>query len=230
MVGETMSDWEIAIRNAGRVNSANAIHTDKIEDAERLRKSGLPQYRGLQLPYNKFMRDNRGLSDFLEFCKGGVVIRALPQTKDLPRRYKIGVNGFEECLAFLKENVVQGESYIVYLTEWEPQSKSGIVISNAGGLRAEIGNCGLDELSHGRDPTLSCTINLTKIGHLEDKIVWQRRGEPEDRIFLERILKTLELTRDRFNPHYRRGYFELVLTENGKIRFVDYKVNSNYLK
>ena len=218
------------MKSKGLESLAAAFHSEKVEDAKRLEKSGLPVFRGYRLPYPEFKKENSELIDFLRSCKKGVVIRALPQTPKLPRRYKIGVKGFEPCLGFLKQNVVQGNTYIVYLTEWEPQDKSAIIISGQRELRAEVGNCSLDELSHGRICTLSGIIDFTRIGHVEDKTIWQRKGDLRDRKFLNQALRFLELTRDSFNPLYRRGYFELISTESGKVKFVDYKINPMYIK
>jgi hypothetical protein len=228
-MAKTMSDWIIAMQTKGLESLAKSIHTNKIEDAKRLENSGLPVFKGMRLPYREFHKQNQDLIKFLKSCEG-VVIRALPINPKLPRRYKIGVRSFEECEEFLRHHVKKGQEYEVYITEWEAQERSAIIISNPKEVRLEVGRCNLDELSHEENCSLSCRIDLTRIGHLENKTEWGKKGDKKDRKTMQKALRDLELTRDTFNPLFRRGYFELVLTQSGKIKFVDYKINPMYLK
>lgn len=229
-MGETMSDWIISMKARGLQDLANGFHSEKVEDLKRLEESGLPVFSGLSVAYFNFKRENAELMIFLKSCVEGIVIRALPNTPQHPRRYKIGVKGFEECEKFLRENVVSGAEYNVYMSEWEPQDRSAIIISSPEKVLLEVGSCGLDELSHGGDTTLSFKIDLTKIGHLENKATWTKQGDSRDREVAKQALKEITLNPDSFNPLYLRGYFEIVATTRGKVKFVDYKINQLYLK
>lgn len=228
--GQTMSDWIISMKEKGLRDFATSLHSEKIEDSKRLENSGLPVFRGLRLDYQDFNEQNHSLMNFINSCRKGVVIRALPQTPNLPRRYKIGAQGYCECEQFLRRNVVKDNNYVVYITEWEPQNRAAIIISNPKRVLVEVGKCSLDDLSHGGNFTLSCNIDLTSVGHLENKIIWTKRGDHKDQKVMKKALRTLELTRDSFNPYFKRGYFELVSTISGHVKFVDYKVNEMYLK
>jgi len=228
-MGETMSDWTISMREKGLKDLAKSFHTEKKEDAKRLENSGLPGFEGIRIPYCKFKRNNRKLMNFLEEYKS-FTIRALPEDSNLPRRYEKRVRNFKGCAKFLKKNVKKGQDYKVYITKQEPQERSAIIISNDQEVRVEVGICDLDKLSHGGNYTLSCRIDLTKTGHLENKIECSKEGDKKDKETMKRALRFLELTRDSFNPLFIKGYFELILTRSGKIKFVDYKINQMYLK
>ncbi len=190
----------------------------------------MPIFLGLSISYPEFNNQNKTLIDFLRVCDKGIVIRALPNTPKYPRRYKIGVRGFEECVRFLEESIAPGIEYTIYMTEWEPQDRSAIIISSPERVLLEVGSCGLDELSHGGETNLRLGVNFTKIGHLEDKTSWLKQGDPRDRQVASQALKEITLNPDSFNPLYMRGYFEIVGTTSGKVRFIDYKVNEMYLR
>jgi len=229
-MGKTISDWLIVAEQ--EQIDIDGFHTVKLEDYQRLKNSGLPVFNDFQLPYSQFNRNNVELTNFLSIYKG-FVIRLLPNTKKIPRKYKIGVKSFEECKNFLEKSA-EGEDkwiYIVLLTEYELSKGSGIIISNPREVRVEIGDFGIDELSHGKDPLISCLIDLTGIGHITDKMQWgKNKWTLENEREVLRSLRHIELTRDIFNPLYMRGYFEFVISEDKRIRFLDYKTNENYLR
>ena len=229
MAWGTISDWIKEGRGKGLEKAVDKFHTEKLEDSRRLENSGLPVYEGMVLHYLDFHSANKDLMDFLN-KHYGFVVRAIP-LPSWPRRYKIGVRNFKECIDFL-QGVVGGNGglYSVYITGWEQQIKSGIIFSNPRKVIAEVGECGLDELSHGHNPVASCIIDLTGVGHITDKATWLKEGGFKDQEFLWKALKHIELSRDSFNPHYRKGYFEFAQTKSGRILFVDYKINSMYLK
>ncbi|MFZ5955469.1 MAG: hypothetical protein ACOYT4_03510 [Nanoarchaeota archaeon] len=223
----TISDWIISGDKQG-FSSINDYHTNKFEDYLRLKKSGLPTFEDYITPIEEFKDANVNLKRFLDSHKT-FTVRAIPNTKELPRRYKIGVKNFEECISFLEKNIEGNRNnYTVFLTEYERNKYSGIIISNSQKVLIEIGQGNLDELSHGKDPLITCRINLDAIGHMQNKIEWIRYNEQNKDLIL-RSLKYLELNHDHFNPLYRRGYFEFIITEGDKIKFLDFKTNENYL-
>ena len=147
MNGGTISDWVVSMQEVGLEVLATSFHSEKIENAKRLESSGLPIAKSFRLSYYNFSKENLELRKFLNACNQ-VVIRALPRDKKHPRKYKIGVQGFEECFRFLQESMNPGVDYDVYLTEFEPQDRSGIIISTSQRILIDIGTCSLDELSH----------------------------------------------------------------------------------
>ncbi|MFC1682052.1 hypothetical protein ACFL0X_00355 [Nanoarchaeota archaeon] len=225
----TISDWVIEMENKGLGSLAKAFHSEKVEDQKRLRKSGLPVYADFQTTYAEFNSDNIELTQFLRrYSK--VVIRALPNTRKFPRRYKIGVAGFENCKEFLEREVLPENAglYRVLLSEWQPDKRSGIIISRLDSVIAEVSDAGLDAFSHGAEPTAGCLIDFWKVGHRENKTTW--RGKENERSLILRALDAIELSRDSFNPYYRRGYFEFLETQKGELKFLDYKINKAYLR
>jgi len=228
----TISDWIIEMEKAGLNKLARAFHSKKLKDYERLKKTGLPTFDDFIVPFRQFQKENKNLEEFLSKYKG-FVIRAIPNTKELPRRYKIGIHTFEDCQKFLDQNVQKEnqDKYSVFLTEHEPTNKSGIIISKRDKLFFEIGECGLDELSHGRDPSISCIIDFTKIGHISDKTQWKIKKNKQNEKLMYNVLRYIEISRDNFNPLFIKGYFEFVKTKKtNRIKFVDYKINKSYLK
>lgn len=235
----TISDWVIALEKQGLEQLAKGLHSDKKEDDKRLVKLGIPVFDRLeQIPYKEFTEENKRVTAFLEKYDR-FVVRAIPikGKSDLPRRPKIGVYTFEECQAFLDELfsqdpklIGQEENYNVSLVENEPTIGSGIIISNPPKeVLIEVSSDGLDVLSHGEvDPPLSCRIDLKGLGHITDKLHWERKN-PRLVDTMWKALRCIELSRDNFNPHFKKGYFEFLVTEKERIVFWDYKANEAYL-
>ena len=137
-------------KKAGLKNLAKKLHSEKLTDYKRLKESGLPIFYDFEVPYINFNDKNIELllflSKFPEF-----VIRAIPKTKDLPRRYKIGVKTFGDCVSFLDSVVDQNnkEIYSVLITDYEPSKFGGVIISRKDDLIIEIGeNFNIYYLSH----------------------------------------------------------------------------------
>ncbi len=231
-MGGTISDWIIELKEYNS-ELADDFHTIKLEDNERLKQSGLPIFNDLRLPYSSFIKDNKKLMSFL-FRYDAFCIRALPRTSDLPRKYdKDNICTFEDCLDFLlNKGVKKGREndYDVLISGYEISLKSGIILSRDRYVNVEIGDCECDELSHGHDPCLSAIIDFRGIGHITDKTKWKIDGDYMSKQFMFNALRYIELSRDSFNPLYKKGYFEFVLTTSNKIKFLDYKINEAYLK
>lgn len=237
-MGETISDWIIAGKNKGLEGAVKDFHTEKLEDDRRLIESGLPVFDRFETPYSDFFKQNKALMKFLSRYNS-FIIRALPVKgkNDLPRRPKIGLHSFEECKKFLlklfsedKAMVGNEKFYNVSLVEHAKNRGSGIIVSNPRKVLVDLGKCNLEQLSHGYNPTLSCNIDLTGVGHITDKIKWLIEGNPRDKEIMWKALRYIELSRDTFNPYYMRGYFEFIILEKDRIVFWDYKINPMYLK
>lgn len=234
----TISDWIKEGNKRGIEKSVKEFHTEKSEDDKRLIRSGLPCFDRFEVPYSHFSEQNKTLMKFLSKYSE-FVIRALPIPKEsnLPRRPKIGVKSLEECLDFLQELFSTDEAligkeqlYKISLVERKPTKGAGIIFSTPKKVIAELGYCGLDELSHGHNPVASFVIDFSRVGHLENKTIWLKEGNNKDRILMWNALRYLELSRDSFNPHYMRGYFEFLVLKDNRVVFWDYKVNEMYLK
>ena len=237
MAGGTISDWIVSLRNAGFEEFAESFHTEKSGDDKRLIESGLPIFDRFQVPYPQFTEDNKEVMGFLLKYEQ-FVVRALPIEGrcDLSRRPKIGVYTFDECREFLDELFLEDkfrgneEFYNVSLVEREPAKESGIIISREGDMLIDIGECGLDKLSHGENPSASCSVDFSRIGYITNKMHWTVGGNLEDEKLVQRVLRYIELSRDSFNPHFMKGYFEFLVTDSDRIVFWDFKVNEMYLK
>ena len=231
---KTISDYVVKLRSLGLEKQAENFHTEKIKDMERLRKSGLPQFNWLKLPYSEFNIQNTELIDFLSKYNG-FVIRALPTEqgykKGFTRRSKRGFFSFEDCKDFLTSIIKTNRNYYdVGITNWEPTKCGGIIISKAENLRAEF-DIELDQLEHGETiPFISFLIDFTKLGHISDKTTHYLKQTFKNEKLSRKVLDCLTLNKDSFNPLFKRGYFEFVITKTNKIRFLDYKVNPMYLK
>jgi len=225
----SIRDWILAARERGI--DLDRLDSDKQEDARNLEKSGLPIYDSFRCLYIEFTETNKLLSEFIARYNG-FVVRALPlpHRKDLQRKPKIGLCSFRECREFLKRAVEGNEQdYSVLISEWGPQDYGGILISGDRYIFGEIGR-GLDTLSFGHEtPLASFEIDRAKVGHLENKTEWKCKEDKRAKNFLWKALYYIKKGSDNFDPYFIRGYFEFVVTETEKIRFVDFKDNERYL-
>ena len=242
----TMSDWIINMRKAGKSDLAERFHTEKFEDHERLKNSGLPVFGDLMVTYEKFKRENEALMDFLFRCYA-VVIRAIPRTHNLPRRHKIGLRSFEECEKFLRRVVEESgtKEYDILFTEWEPASYAGNIISRENDLLIELIDEGYHSLlAHGKIiPSVTGHFAHHGLNHYRSMVfnsedIKQRRLVWRTLQFLtEAVIDSRDLEESLSSQVsvpgfvFRKGYFEFVVAEkDSKIRFIDYKVNPMYLK
>jgi hypothetical protein len=233
-MGETMSDWIVSLRQAGQPAIAKRLSTNKIEDLEKLRKSGLPQFRWFDTSYQQFNGNNLGLLRFFAEHQG-VCVRALPNTeglqRDFTRKYKFGFLSFEDCLKFLRANIQEpADLWEVSLSEWEPHEYGFILQSGARFVRGEIG-LQLDDLSHGKEvPLASFEFDRAGLGYISDKTKWLTCRNLDAKCSLWRAFSYIRAPWDNFDPICLGGYFEGVITKRrGEIKFIDYKTNLAYL-
>ena len=233
----TISDWIIRMRKTPGLNTlADALHSDKRTDYQRLRESGLPTFADYTTPLGSFHSKNTHLKHFLA-AHDAFIIRALPHTSELPRRYTIGVRSLDECQAFLEETVTPGteQHYSILLTAYEPPRWSGIIVSRDEDTLIEIAEAGLDELSHGKVTPVGGHYGFHGFNHFRSMRF--NTEDPEEQAVMKLALAYIQ--RRVYSPVYadafpkidfQRGYFEFVVTEGtNRIRFLDYKVNESYL-
>jgi hypothetical protein len=239
-MGGTISDWIIEMQRRGD-KCAAALHSEKLEDYRRLKESGLPIFEDLIIPFLEFNEGNGAVSGFLA-KHDSFVVRAIPDTKELPRRYKIGVKNFEECMQFLRENVrpEDGAKYSIFLTEFEPQTMAGAIISRGDDVLIEIARGNLDVFSHGGTTPIG-EGHFGQHGFSHTRCMrYSSRNKNFNRL-LWNTLQYLRLEDDYddqdFNvrgfkspqARFMRGYFEFVVTKRSGVKFLDYKVNEAYL-
>jgi len=232
--GKTISDWIIALRKIGLEDIAQKFDSNKLEDNERLKKSGLPVFAEFIAPIREFNRDNNSLMNFLGKYND-FVVRAIPKTKDLPRRYKIGVKTFEECEEFLKENVKPENTsvYSVFLTERVESEWSGVILSGEKEIFIDIARAGLDSLSHGEVVPIGGRFAFHDFNHFRTMRYYNTDDARERETIwdsLQSITKGNDLLdSDQFpNLNLMRGYFEFVITLDKRIVFLDYKIKEGY--
>lgn len=231
----TFSDWIIKMQEAGFHDLAMEFHSEKFQDYKRLKESGLPIFDDFIVLFNQFKKENENLREFLSKYKG-FVIRAIPNTRELPRRYKIGVSDFDGCQKFLEQTILpqHKEKYSILLTEHEPTDWAGIIISRQNNVLIEVAQSGLDELSGGKvipsggyfayhdfKPFQSMKYNTENIKEME--LMWGA---------LQYLRKDLSSDLNLLpNINFIKGYFEFVKTKKtNKIKFLDFKINKSYLK
>ena len=234
----TFSDWIIGMKNVKGLEAlALSFDSDKVKDMKRLRNSGLPVFDDFSIPLAEFNLSNEHLKGFMSKYHG-FVVRAIPNTKSLPRRYKIGVHSFGECEDFLSKVVSKEDRhlYSVILTELEPTKKSGVIICRGEGeALIEISGGGLDKFSHGAlNPRAVGEMHFGRMryfryaneGHPKEIMASDNPKDMDQRALIWRAFKCLKSALIYPLP----GYFEFVVTETDKIRFVDFKTPEGYLK
>ncbi len=236
-----MYDWKIAMHKAGLREEAIAFEFDRVQDDERLEKSGLPYFRKIVIPHKDFIQEPKKLREFMSrYNEFMIRVLPVPEKKNLPRRYKMGgVYNFKDCKEFLdylfsndSELISNEKFYSISLAEHEFTDIGGNLVSNQQRViieskKSRKNKGGLAALCEGENPDLSCIIDLSIPGHLNEKTSWIPEINEKNRKISEIMLRTLsyiELIRDKFNPFYLRGYFEWLHTrKSDRIVFWDYK-------
>jgi hypothetical protein len=246
---QDMYSWRAAMLEHKLEKLGGKFYFDRLEDAARLASSGLPRWETIKVPYEEFTEGNITLQKFLS-NHNRFLLGVIPKkgTEGLTRGFSKDIWSWEDCLEFLKDperNKTEfhkfPKQYNLKVAEYEPATHGGVIVSNPKGIRAETIRehhytqrktrlRGLSGLCEGETPDLSCRMDLTRTGHITDKTSWEENAPVKEiarqrRIILQ-ALHYLELTRDSFNPHFMRGYFEFVCTDQkGEtiIKFWDYK-------
>ncbi len=239
----SMYDWNIAMQERGMKKLAKQFTINRMKDDERLKNSGLPYFKNFVTDCKNFNKQNQDLMEFISSYNEFMVrVLPLPQRKDLPRRFKRGgVYTFEHCKDFLDKLFAQDKElkgnedfYKISLSETEVNLAGGNIVSTPSKVIIECkreinGKEGLSGLCYGENPDLTGIIDLTKLGHLQDKITWIPKKSNLKPVLLK-TLSYIELTRDSFNPFFMRGYFEWLYVKSKRIVFWDYKVNKFFQK
>ncbi|MDD5253720.1 MAG: hypothetical protein PHG05_01270 [Candidatus Nanoarchaeia archaeon] len=228
---KNISDWVIAAEKE-RIDLGR-FHSDKLEDWRRLKGSGLPIYDFIIVHVEDIKAGDPLVSNFLNKYPRFVVY-AIPNTKEMPRRYKLNLKSFEECNNFLRETINPRDckKYTIILEDYGVGDKiGGVIISKNSEVLIEAAEGTLEKMSHGDIPLfLSCKIDLGKVGHIENKMEWFIGKNNLNMKFVRFIIDYIDLAKDIFNPHLMKGYFEFIITNNDELKFLDYKINEMYLK
>ena len=180
------------------------------------------------------------------------MLRIIPKegVKGLPRFFTFDIYSWENCLSFI-ELITETQSakgfsfksnynsYDFGLSEYEPASYSGVIVSNQETLRAESSReihykdgkrrrlSGLQAICEGKTPDVSCLISLEKpetswFANCPESVAQHQI------LIIKKVLSHLDLAHDSFSPLFMQGYFEWVHTKTGKIKFWDYKTNPSF--
>ena len=230
-----ISSWIIQAQKYGLSHIAESLHSTKLEDYERLKRSNLPIFADFSCHVNNFDEQNKELCFFLDKYDQ-FIVRALPNTRNLPRRHKLGVKSFNECRQFLNEVIGKDdeEKYSVLMTENEEPKWVGAIIVRDEGALIEVGKSkNLNDVVHGHiNPHLG-RFAYHGFNHYRSMRYATRNFDAREVMW--RALNFLRydfISDSDLFPEisFRKGYFEFVLTEKtNKIKFLDYKVNEGYL-
>jgi len=215
-----MSKWISALDKVDKT-LARRLKTQKLEDYERLKATGLPIFADFSCPYLEFTRQNQDLLDFLEKYQG-FIIRAIPNKKG-NRKHKIGVKTYEDCLSFLKQ-ATQSPDYTILLTEHEPTCKSGIVFLDLI-TRIEVGNMSLSSLEHGKGKPFQGRFYHPSPSEFRT-LGFNTQNKRHNKLEMQNLM--LKALNEIARSQLEKGYLEFVVTKKGKIRFLDYKINPAY--
>ena len=224
MSGKTMSDW-ISQPEAPRL--IKKLASDKLEDMDRLRKSDLPQFDYLSLPYNEFSEQNIFLTSFFhKYSQQGYsfCVRAIPTDQGLEKGYTrkpmLFIPDFDEAKDFLENIVQKGEERLwnVGISNMASQHYGGVIISSLRRTLAEIATR-LDKLTAGEETPLATYEKPST--HLRGR--WLKKADPNAEKWLKRAIKMIGS---------RQGYFEFVVSQiksRKEIKFLDFKTKPEYL-
>jgi len=225
--GLTISDWIIGLEERGHA-LASELHSVKEIDYLRLKLSGLPIYKDFSLSYLRFIEKPRDLISFLNRYEM-FVVRALPSTSNLPRRYKKGVKDYRQASEFLNSviNPRKKDLYTILITEQEPQKFAGLIALRPDSAIIEVGMSGLDNFSHGLGKRwVGCFDNegINKFRAREYKTSYKIPINEKIKEIMNKALIYIK----RSKRIHNQGYFEFIVTKDDEIKFVDYKINKAY--
>jgi len=226
MKGQTISDWIISIDELYPKLSKN-LHSEKKQDIRRLANSGLPILKGFRVSYINFLKQPKKLIKFLE-SYGQFVVRALPNTPKLPRRYRKYIRNYEQASDFLKSIIKTKDIYDIFITYQPSEKYSGMISLNPAIAVVELGRIGLDKFSHGlgtRYGGIFHNSGFNKFFLFKTYSTGKRKTS--DKLINHMRQSLMHITKaDLLTQH---GYFEFLISKENKIYFLDYKINKNYL-
>lgn len=253
MARGSLNDWRTAMINHNLKGLEEDFQFDRSQDDERIIDANLPHWDLHRETFLDFYENDSNFKDFLNKYNR-YIIRLTPKKgiKKLPRFYSLNIYSMDDCKKFLKKVTTESEKfkknqnkYNLALTEYEPATHGGVILSNPEQVIAETLRehhyqnkktrlRGLVGICENENPDLSFKLDLTKIGHIEDKIYFKSKVNQKETKrqlnIIKKTLKYLDISRDTFNPLFLRGYFEFVHTQNSGIKFWDYKINKPFLK
>jgi len=226
MKGQTISDWIISIDDLYPELSKN-LHSEKKQDVRRLANSGLPTTKGFKVSYVNFLKQPKKLIKFLE-SYNQFVVRALPNTPKLPRRYRKYIRNYEQASDFLKSVIKTKEAYDIFITYQPSEKYSGIISLNPAIAVVELGRIGLDKFSHGlgtRYGGIFHNFGFNKFSLFKTYSTGKRKTSEKLTNYMRQSL--MHITKADLPT--QQGYFEFLISKEDKIYFVDYKINKGYL-
>ncbi len=229
-MGQTISDWIIALQESGHDKQAQALQSNKLEDARRIQNAGLPALMGIKIPYTEFSLSNSEIKKFFS-RHPKTVVRALPRASDIPRRYQMNICSAREARDFLRGVIEKDQraKYDVFISEQVDARWSGIMISTTQRTIVEISRASLEKLSHGEVIPFANGVFEPEIRRM--------KYSTSDKSARTAIWNTLQYIRhdqptEGALPHiaFTPGYFEFMVRRNGRPVFADFKEAPGYLK
>lgn len=207
----TWNDWFVSAKEKG-FPLEKFLKINQPEDLKRLKESNLPSYDSLVVDAGEY-----DSAEAIRFVKKHEFVWARVVDKKSRKRFvKLGINGFEEFSEFVKSLKLAKQCMEIQIFEFRANAFGGNVLVNKDNTFIEIAFGDWFAVGRGLGPFFHGKVSQT------GKLEFKEKEVPEVIIVAARkVLSYLKKGRGE----YMEGYFEFIISTDGKVFFMDYKVS-----
>lgn len=225
---ENLSGWRAAMMENNACLEDFVKNEDRLGALKRLAESGLPTYEFHFFGFEEFFSEEKRIMEIYERYEGRVVARAMPASRRYLQRYCFIDKPLHETKISLNESIApeSRKDYTIVLNEYEPAHYCGIMLSEQDKLSIEmVREPNLENLAHGHCTPWHAEFTAAVKGALK-AMRYKNVEAPEERQNMWNAVKSISsMEYGGAFPYYepRCGYFEFVISDAGRIKFIDYK-------
>jgi len=213
----SFSEWFKAAHERN-IPLESALPIDLPRDLERLNSSGLPTYDCQIISGESYVRNKQRVKDFCE--KHNRVWTRVYNKMDRNERYsRFDLRGYKNVADFVEGLDINLKKFDIQLFEFHTNQFGGNILTNSEGTKIEIAEGTQDIVGKCLGPFFSGWIS--PFGTLE----FSQSDSPEKvRSTAWRVLQQVKMAKGEYVP----GYFEFIVSDKGKVYFLDYKTDLKF--
>ncbi len=209
----TWSDWFKKAKEKG-VPLGKYLVINQPQDIDRLHNSGLPFYDFILIDGKDY---NEKKEEIREFSKKYPKkwIRICNKNKKDERYYKLDLETYDDIISYIESLNVDIGNFNMQLFEYCDNKFGGNIVSEGDKVVIEIiaGTQGL--VSSSGEPFFHGSMDA--LGNLT---FFEKEVPEKFRITAKNVINYIKISRNEF----LKGYFEFIVSDKGKIYFLDYKL------